>query len=206
MNEQLPKRGIVKMKWSRKAKVGETTGAFDYAQKNYDWSARIREVTVTVRTLDLEEARKWKAFFLRLDGRLGRFDLTPSGGEYPAGAIYDEFGRWHGSAVVNGTNQTGKILNVSGLPPNEEAALCEGDWFSLGGVLHESKTDVASDGNGNGTIQLWRALQVAPDNGEVLKLNHPTGTFKLLSDIPDMSWTKEKREEGFTFRAREVLL
>lgn len=194
------------MKWAHKAKIAATSGAFDYAQKVYDWSARIREVTITVRSLSEEQERKWRAFFLRVDGQAGTFTLTPTNGKYPTGAIFDKYCRWHGDARVNGSGQTGKVLQVSGLPPDEEAAIAGGDWFSIGGVLHEAIDDVSSDASGNGEIKLWRALAVAPAHDSQVVLDHPQGEFKLLGDIPEMAWTKEKRGEGFTFRAREVLL
>ena len=205
MSEKLPDCGVVKMKWSRKAKVSSTTGSFDFSQKVYDWGARIREVEVSVRSLSEEEERIWRGFLLRVDGQIGNFQLSPSGSEFPAGAIHDKFGRWKGSAVVDGANQTGKVLSVRGLPVSEEVALAEGDWFSLGGVLHEVTANVSSDGNGLGTISLWRALAIAPADGAALDLEKPEGTFKMLGGIPILSWSKEQRGEPFSFRAREVL-
>jgi len=205
MSETLPNFGITKMKWARLAKVSSTSGSFDYSQKIYDWSARIREVTISVRSLSAEEEAKWRGFFLRVDGQVGTFTLTPYGGEKPKGAILDAFGRWKGTAVVSGSGQTGKTLNINGLPVSEAKALAQGDWFSLSGILHEVTTDVVSDAAGAGTVNLWRALAVAPANDVPLVLDQPTGTFKLLGDIPEMSWTTEQRGSGFSFRAREVL-
>lgn len=193
------------MKWARTAKVSSTSGSFDYSQKVYDWSARIREVTITVRSLSAEEEAQWRGFFLRLDGQVGTFTLTPFGGELPRGSILDEWSRWQGTALVNGASQTGKTLNINGLPVSEAKALSEGDWFSIGGILHEVTTDVVSDASGAGTVNLWRALAVAPADNEPLVLENPVGTFKLLGDIPDMTWSTEQRGSGFSFRAREVL-
>lgn len=47
--------------------------------------------------------------------------------------------------------------------------------------------DVDSGDQGNATINLWPSIREAPNDGDAITLNNPTGLFRLKSN--KRSWT-----------------
>ena len=57
-----------------------------------------------------------------------------------------------------------------------------GDYLQIGQRLHMViSQDVDSDDQGSATINIWPSIREAPNDGDPIILNNPTGLFRLKS-------------------------
>lgn len=92
-------------------------------------------------------------------------------------------GSWAGVPVVNGANQSGRSLSVSGFTALQTVAKA-GDFFKLtsGTKVYKLTEDAASDAVGIATLVFEPALMVTPGNGEAIVKNNVPFTVRLTSD------------------------
>lgn len=143
----------------------------------------------------------WLAFLLSLRGQFGTFLMGDPGKPQPRGVAT-------GSPVVNGANQSGEQLSVSGFTASVAGILKAGDYLQLGSGgsarLHTVLADANSDGSGRVTLDIWPRLRSAPANGSAVIVRNPVGVWRLASS--DTSWIREPAfQTGLRFSAVEAL-
>jgi hypothetical protein len=83
-----------------------------------------------------------------------------------------------------------------------------GDYLQLGpratARLHEVLLDVASDGSGNATLNIWPALRESPVDGSAVVVNDARGRFHLTSNIREIT-IDEALQAGIKFSAEEEI-
>lgn len=147
-----------------------------------------------------DDADKWTAFLLSLNGREGTFFLGDPGRRRPRGTV-------QGSPVVDGALQTGKTLTIRGLTASATGIFKRGDYFQIGsGVLqrlHKVLRDVDADVNGKATLDIWPRLRESPADGEVLEVMDTAGVFRLSENTVDWE-IAQNLSYGFEFEAVEA--
>lgn len=143
------------------------------------------EATLTLRAQDRKEAQKWNAWLTAQKGHLGTFLLGDPLRYHPLGSARSE----PGTPLVKGASQTGASLLIDGAPANRAQYLLAGDLIQVtcGGVvrLHEVLQDVATNGSGEATLDLWPNLRASPADNAPLTLETPRGTFHRMSNVTD---------------------
>lgn len=179
------------IEWKPENSVAFTESPFSKKLKIYDYGGKRWRASVTLPVLELHNARRWIAWFLSLNGMSGTFNLKPSLESAPRGSAL-------GTPLVKGASQTGQSLETDGWDANQSEALKAGDWIQLGNSLYRVLQDVASDGAGDATIDIWPGLRSSPSDNEALILFDPKGRFRL-ADLPSTLYNVQRVAEGMTF-------
>lgn len=136
------------------------------------------ECDITLPAMYDRNARPWSAWFSAMKGRVGTTLYCDPRYEVPAGD-------GGGAPVVFGADQTGDILEITGAPINKTAWLKANDRFHLGSGLgtrlHKVVSDVATDGSGRATMDIWPRLRESPADAAPITINMPSGLFRLVS-------------------------
>lgn len=82
---------------------------------------------------------------------------------------------------VNGANQTGRNINVDGLP-NSTAILKAGQFVTIGNQLLQLTADVTSNGSGQATLSFEPAIRVAPADNATVEFKNPYALMYMLED------------------------
>jgi len=95
-------------------------------------------------------------------------------------------GSWAGVPVVNGANQSGRNLSVSGFAALQTVAKA-GDFFKLasGAKVYKLTQDAVSDAVGIATLVFEPALIATPSNGESITSTNVPFTVALASDMQE---------------------
>lgn len=141
------------------------TGALEGAQ----WAASL---AFTNRT-ELE-GRTIKAFLTRLNGRAGRFRMTPP--------ELNQLGTMAGAGLVDGAGQTGTTLNTKGWTINQTNLFAPGDYLEVNGELKMVVETAASDGAGLSAIIIAPPLRKATNDNDPIEVTDPQAIFMLESD------------------------
>lgn len=108
---------------------------------------------------------------------------------------------------VNGAGQTGSELIIDGASPNEDAYLRAGDYIQLGAAssarLHKVLADVATDDDGNATIDIWPSLRSSPADNSIVIIENCKGRFRLAENVT--GWNADVAQYGITFSAMEAV-
>ncbi|EBA3774827.1 hypothetical protein AUR71_25765, partial [Salmonella enterica] len=83
-----------------------------------------------------------------------------------------------GSPVVNGANQTGTELQMSGWTPGV-VVLERGDYITVNDELKMVTADVTSTSTGTATVTFAPMLRWSPPDGAAIEVAKPYGIFKL---------------------------
>ena len=162
------------------------------------------EADVTLPPMREADAEEWIAFLLKLRGRAGTFLMGDPTKATPRGSAATA----PGTPVVNGADQTGNYLNISGMPTSVTNYLKTGDNIQLGtgsaSTLHKLLEPLDSDSSGEGTATLWPRIRVAPSDGAAITVANPRGLFRLKENNPEWAMTPGTLY-NLSFNAMEVL-
>ena len=189
MIEGLPRRAF-------RAARAAVPSPFTGTAEEQDMGGRWWEYDITVAPSKGQSARALGALFARIVDE-GRFLFVD-----PSACTVGNLG----TPVVNGANQTGKTLAVSGLAAGAPL-IRAGAFLSLGiegdTRFHEIVADVTPDGSGNATIQIRPALRMSPANGAAVEINAPKVLLRPVRDIPESVAAGDIHR--FAFSAREAI-
>lgn len=118
-----------------------------------------------------------EAFFAALEGQANWFTVY----DWSRRAARGTAATVPGSPVVNGGGQTGKLLVVSGAPPNQVGWLRAGDYFGVNGEVKRMTVDANTSAGGAVTLQFSPALRASPPAGSVITTFRPAATFVLTT-------------------------
>ncbi len=131
--------------------------------------------TYTLPAMNKYQGAAWKAFFLKLKGRvhtINAYDpdcITPLG---PAG----------GTPLVMGGSQTGNSLIIDGVTASV-IFLKAGDYFSVNSELKCVTADATANGSGVVTVNFEPYLRSSPSDNAPITTNKPTCTMILVDDM-----------------------
>lgn len=141
---------------------------------------------------------------MRLRGRFGTFLLGDPLGATPRGSAATA----PGTPLVNGADQTGDELVIDGIPTSGDDYLKAGDYIQLGSGatarLYKVLEDVAIDGSGGATLNIWPALRSSPADDATVTVSNAKGVFRLASNETDWD-ANQLGIYGTTFAANEAL-
>lgn len=185
--------GIKRLSWLHQAAVASTESPFSFRQQVYAHRGQRRRAGIHIATTTEDQAKKWIATLLKLNGTEKPFFLSDGAGLQGVLA--------RGTPLVQGENQTGRDLVTDGWTIST-TVLKAGEWIALGNELHQVMEDVVSDGSGNATLQLWPIINNPWPNDYPIEANTPQGSFRLTKP-PTFDWNMEKFMEGFSLSAVE---
>jgi hypothetical protein len=132
---------------------------------------------------------------------VGIRDASTSGqtaGDY-VGVHYTSLSR---CMLIAGGSQTGRSLNVDGLPTSTSGLLLPGDRVQIGNTLCMVISRLDSNSSGAGYLQLHRAPRATPADNDPVIVHNPMGRFVMTEDaggwddrpgqISDFSMTLEE--------------
>lgn len=185
------------IEWKAENSVVYTESPFSKKLKIYDFGGKRWRATVTLPVMELANARRWIAWFLSLNGIEGTFYLKPSLESAPTGSAL-------GTPLVKGGSQTGQSLETDGWDANQSQALKAGDWIQVGSFLYRTLRDVAVDGSGNATIDIWPNLRSSPSDNAPVIIYDTKGLFRL-EQIPSVVYNVQRLAEGVSFDCIEAI-
>jgi len=164
-----------------------------------EWTA---DVSIPACHRDL--AAPWVSFLTKLRGQEGTFLLGDPNAKEPRGTLKD-------SAVdltVNGEDQTGETLFISGFPVNQSGVLLEEDSLQVGlgssAQLYKVVNDVDSNSLGQAGVDVWPNLRSSPEDGAPVYYKNCVGLFRLSSNTRNFSINNSSKY-GISFSATEAV-
>lgn len=187
-----------------RSNVAVTQSPFTYKQQVMKFPGSAWEIDYQLKAMKRDEAEEWISFFLKLNGQYGTFYGADPNGLIARGSASTT----PGTPVVNGSNQTGHDLNVSGLPANASGYLKAGDYIQLGtgasSKLYKVVNNVNTTAAGEATMSLYPEIQVAPNSGDTIVVENAVGVFRLSSNETDWN-IQTNLFYGLTFGAVEAI-
>lgn len=83
--------------------------------------------------------------------------------------------------LVNGANQTGRSINVDGLP-NSTTVLTAGQFVTIDNQLLQLTANVTSNGTGQATLSFEPAIRAAPADNATVEFKNPYALMYLTED------------------------
>lgn len=123
-----------------------------------------------------KEARLLQGFFSGLQGRAGRFWLTPTAWK-PLGTV-DRAG-----SLTTLAAQGASVITVGGFEAHQPELFWPGDWFEINGALKQVTSVASSNANGVAVIEFSPPLRVTLAAGTAVKVNEPRCQMMLSDDV-----------------------
>jgi hypothetical protein len=174
---------------------------FSFSQQVFKHPGERWRASVSVAPSKKEFSEPWVAFLLSLRGRSGTFLLGDPARKQVMGTATS-------NPLVNGANQTGSSLIIDGGSLSQSTFLKAGDYIQLGTGLNSRLfkvlADVATNGSGQATIDVWPRIRTAPADNAAVIISNTVGLFRLSSGIS--SWQIDAMSTyGITFDCVEVI-
>jgi hypothetical protein len=182
--------------------VSRTVSPYTLQEQAFKWAGEQWTIDVQLAPIKgRENAAKWQAFGLSLQGGFGYFLMGDPLGKQPRGSA-------GGTPLVNGAGQTGDTLQTDGWPVSTAGILLAGDYIQIGtGIeaqLYMILEDANSDSGGNSILRISPSLRGSPSDNAAIITSNPQGLFRMNSN--DFSWSVAPGQiYTFSFRAVEVI-
>ena len=184
----MPASNIRGIKIIARDTVGVSASPFTGSQQVFRHQAQSWEADITLTSMARDESEEWLAFILRLRGQFGTFLLGDPLGKVPRGSASTNAG----TPVVNGANQKGDTLNITGIPVNAGVYLKVGDYIQLGSAstasLHKVLEQVSPDASGEAALNLWPAVHSTHADQSPVVVYNAMGNFRLASN--ESGWSE----------------
>lgn len=169
-----PAVGIRDVEWAVEMARGHTESPFTFHRQVFRQTGERWRVKILFPPMKRETAAKLRSFLLKLDGNYGTFYFGDPFSTAPRGIAF-------GSPVIDGANQTGKVIQVKGFNANVTGILKESDRIQIGSRLHEVTRDTNTDGAGVAILDIWPRLRESPADLTPIVTNDPKGRFELAT-------------------------
>lgn len=176
--------------------VGLSKSPFTFVSQAQKFAGQSWAVEATLPFMERATAEPWIAFLLSLNGPHGNFLLGDPTGKTPRGQAT-------GTPVVNGSGQTGQVLNSSGWAVSITGILKAGDYIQIGTRLYKVLADANSDGSGLATLDIWPAIRESPANGATIITTNTKGVFRLANNTYSLWDVAEEKIYSVAFSAVE---
>ncbi len=181
--------------------VGLSVNPYNLSQQTYRWPGEGWEADIVIPPMSRADAETWIAWLLSLRGHHGTFTMG-----FPLlGTARGEAG---GTPIVNGADQTGDTLTISGATISQTGWLKAGDCIQIGtgssARIKKVLADVDADGAGEATIDVWPRIRTAPEDTSAVVVSNPVGVWRLSSN--ETAWSVDNAEiYGLSFGAIEAI-
>lgn len=183
--------GFVSLAIKPESSVATSESGFSRKVQAYDWGGKRWNVTASLGVMSERDAKEWRAFFLRLNGKAGTFYLGDSAHGDPLGAAL-------GSPTLSAF--AGNSMSVTGLAPSVVEQLAAGDWLQIGDRLYTVLESVDSDATGAATFTVWPSVPAGTALGVPVIIRGAVGEFRLTG-FPEQTSRLDKLQAGFEFVA-----
>lgn len=138
--------------------------------------------TLTFPPLDSEQRDAFDVFAARLKGPAGRFLYG-----HPRYLARGPKGTAQGAPVIDGNGQTGNVLLIKGLTPNQPVALGFADFlaYALPGdnqELYRAVAPAAADATGRATVNIAPPIRNSPSDNEPVIIAGAACVMRFASD------------------------
>jgi hypothetical protein len=181
--------------------VAYSRSPFTFAGQAHAYSGQMWTADITLKPMRRSDAEQWIAWLISLRGQFGTFLLNDPLGYTPRGSA-------GGTPLVNGSAQTGNLINIDGCTASQTGWLKAGDYVQFGSgssaSLHKVLEDVDTDGSGETTLEIWPSVRTAPADNSTVVTSSAKGLFRLSSN--EQAWSvNEASIYGITFGAMEAV-
>lgn len=193
--------GIMSVEMRAVNAVAYSRSPFTYAGQAHAYAGQMWQADINLPPMHEDDAEQWVAWLISLRGQLGTFLFGVPSRATPRGSAA-------GSPLVAGSGQTGGTLNIDGADADQATFLKAGDYIQLGtgasSTLHKVLVDVATDGSGAASLELWPHMRSAPTNNSSVVISSAKGLFRLASN--EQAWSVDHaRVYGISFGAMEAI-
>lgn len=185
--------------FKQRSAIGVAQSPWDYSMQVQEHAGQAWIASVEFPPLTAAQAADLEAFLLSLNGMQGTFLLGDPLRTSPRGVPV-------GTPLVMGASQTGQSLVTDGWTINTSGLLLKGDYFQIQNRLYRVLNDVASNGSGVATLDIFPRLRESPADNDTLLFNSCVGTFRLADNentVLDIGI--DGYNTGFSFSAIEAL-
>ena len=184
--------------------VAYSQSPFTFAGQAHAYSGQMWQADISLPAMNRADAEEWVSFLISLRGQFGTFLLGDPAALTPRGLA----ATLPGTPIVNGADQTGGSLNITGASRNKTNWLRAGDYLQIGtgldSKLYKVLTNTDTDNSGNCTVDIWPHIRTAHANGASIITENTKGLFRLSSN--ETSWSvNEASIYGITFGAMEAI-
>lgn len=199
--------GVGSVSWSARDNIARARNPFTLTLLTQVFDGKMWQGQISLVAQTEAEGRRlsaWLAALRRSGTDTGTFLWEGPARPVPLGSAAST----PGTPVINGADQTGESLNVSGLPVSTNGYLLAGDFIQVGSGatsrLNMVLEDVDSDSGGLATLTLWPGIRTAPGNGSSVVVSGAQGVFVTLGNTSD--WTAAPAVyPGVTLNVAEVV-
>ena len=132
------------------------------------WTCRLN-----LKRLNKDQVRMLELFLIQLRGAAGRFRI---GDQY-----HKNRGLAEGAPQINGANQVGARLDITGCKPNQNFLLA-GDYITVNNEYKRLISDANADENGNTALHFEPNLRRSPSDGSAVVVDRPYCIMRLADD------------------------
>lgn len=181
---------------------GVTVSPFTLEEQQFKWPGEMWTIDFRLPPFTSRKiAMQWVSFALNLEGTYGRFLMGDPSAKNPMGVAT-------GTPIINGSGQTGNLLNTTGWTVSQQGILLAGDYIQLGSglnsKLHMVTADADSNAAGHATLRIVPALRNSPTDGSPIVVNNAKGVFRLTANT--IPWSVEPgKVYRISFQAQEVI-
>ena len=147
---------------------------FTGAAQTMEYPACAWHCQLTFKDLDRDELRALETFLIQLRGAAGRFRIGDQANGEPRGLAV-------GSPVVDGGNQTGSALTISGCQPLQNFLLA-GDYITVNNELKRLTFDATANAEGKTVLRFEPNLRNSPANGAGIIVRDTYAIMRLADD------------------------
>jgi len=174
----------IRLRWRMDVAVGSTRSQFTYNKAVSLYQGEEWQVDITLPTLSRAQAGVFRAFMAAMRGMSGQCLFGDPTDVFQGSGVSDGVS----VPLVHGNSQTGITLATRGWKANSSGVVKAGDLICVNGEnyphLHVVLGNVASDGSGNASLDLFPRIREAAD-GNTITLAAPQGAFHLAHNQPE---------------------
>lgn len=184
--------------------VAYSRSPFTFSGQAHAYAGQMWQADITLKPMRRADAEAWVSWLISLRGQYGTFLLGDPLGCTPRGLA----AALAGTPTVDGADQTGGTLDITGASRNKTNWLRAGDYIQIGtgtgARLYKVLTDTNTDSSGDCTVDIWPHIRTAHPTGTSIVTSNAKGAFRLASN--ETSWSvNEASIYGITFGAMEAL-
>ena len=181
--------------------ASSSVSPFTRSEQINDLQAAQWVIDISLPPMSRVDAAAWKAFFLKLRGRVGTFLVGESMAREPMGAA-------PGTPLVDGAGQSGDVLNTRGWTASTADILLPGDYLQVDQAgaarLHMVVETAGSDAAGKAAVKIAPPLRASPPDGTLIITENARGVFRLVDNAPPWA-TDVTRTTTVSISAREAI-
>lgn len=188
--------GIKSFKMSMVKSVNVSASQFTGHQEVKAFPGEWWECEVALPIMKRAAAEEWLAFFGLLKGPTYTFLIGDPDATTARGVAT-------GTPLVDGANQTGSTLNLTGFTASTTAILKAGDYIQIDNNLYKVLQEANSSTDGDTTVEVFPRVRTAHDDASVVTVSSTKGKWRMKPG--SLSWSSD--EAGFyniNFEATEA--